>query len=66
MSICLGETQGGGGSRALETKVDSFLQPYHALLTKPQAISVLLVGGGMENRNQGETATVVLNERLNP
>lgn len=58
-----GGAQGGGGSRALEPEVNS--SPSSPMrLTKPQAISVLLLGE-MENRGQGERATVVLNGRLN-
>lgn len=49
MFFHLGGTWGGAGSRALELRVNSLLQPYPALLTKPPAIPVLL-----EERRNGK------------
>lgn len=45
MFFHLGETWRGAGSRALELRVDSPLQPYPALVTKPQAVPALLEEG---------------------
>lgn len=52
MFFHLGETWGGAGSRTLELRVGSSLQPYPALLTKPQTIPVLL-----EERRNGKQGT---------